>query len=150
MENATKAMLIAAGVLIGIMILTLGVTLYSEFSSYMTSARETMEFNEQNSFNAQFTKYVNYIGIQKQFDLTIQDVVTAANTANEINKVNDAQPGDHLYVAVFLGTQHLEYDGTDIAKLLKDGLPYKYKCSSTDVKFSTVTGRICEIHFSQE
>lgn len=79
MENASKALLMAAGVLIGMLILSLAIYLIISFGT--TSA----EFHEQNrrqqldQFNSQFTSYVGKEGI------TIHDVVTIANLATETN-----------------------------------------------------------------
>ena len=103
MENATKAMLIAAGVLIGMMILSLGVALFSELNSYVETSNEQIKFNEQNSFNTQFTKYAN-------MDLTIQDIVTVANLAHENNVLYNASIGDPFYITVLLGGTQIEND----------------------------------------
>lgn len=133
MENATKALLIAAGVLIGVMILSLAVALYSELDAYVESSNERIEFNELNAFNTQFTKYINYLGADKQFDLTIQDVVTAANLAYENNVEYNATADlkgnpSTFYVAIYLDGQSIEdviHDETSnyyITKLLTDNL----------------------------
>ena len=61
MENATKALLIAAGVLIGIMVISLGVSLYVSLGSYVDSTKEQLELNEISKFNTQFLKYNNTI-----------------------------------------------------------------------------------------
>ena len=42
MENATKALLMAAGVLIGIVILSLGVYLYGTIGNYVQMSQEEM------------------------------------------------------------------------------------------------------------
>ncbi|MCI8273228.1 MAG: hypothetical protein HFJ55_03995 [Clostridia bacterium] len=99
MENATKALLIAAGVLMGILILSLGVFLYRSLSGYVETVQEDMEENALIKFNNQFLKYVNVPldsngnplkdtngNIKTDFDITIQDVVTVANIAYENNK----------------------------------------------------------------
>ena len=108
MENATKAMLIAAGVLIGIMIISLGVALFAELDIYVESSYEQIRFNEQNSFNAKFTQYIRN-------DLTIHDVITAANLANENNNfynATEAERGNQgtFYVAVYLNGTAIESD----------------------------------------
>ena len=56
MENATKALYIAAGVLMGIMILSLGVILFSSLQSYIDEYKEEIEFNELNTFNNKYQK----------------------------------------------------------------------------------------------
>lgn len=81
MENASKALLMAAGVLIGILILTLMVTLFlsaREVSSRHDQVKKTEEIEQ---FNANFTKYVGK-------DITMHQVITIQNFANiENNKI---------------------------------------------------------------
>lgn len=156
MENATKALLIAAGVLIGVMILSLAVALYSELDAYVEISNEKIEFNELNAFNTQFTKYINYIGTEKQFDLTIQDVVTATNIAYENNLDYNATVDlrgnpSTLYVAIYLDGRSIENDIHEkTSNLLTDNLGKTYKCESNNVKYSQATGRIYEVYFSTE
>lgn len=156
MENATKALLIAAGVLIGIMILSLAVSLYSELNAYVQSSQEAIEFNEQNAFNTQFTKYINYIGGEKQFELTIQDVVTAANLAHECNinyniieeeEINEARGNDSsLYIEILLDGQPIEHTiDENSVNLLNNNLGRTYKCES--IHYSEKTGRVNQISF---
>lgn len=156
MENATKAMLMAAGVLIGVMILSLGAALYSELQSYVESSQETMRFTEIKAFNNQFTVYLDR-------ELTIQDVVTAANIAHENNieyniiddvDINAARGEEtSAYVAVFLdngaGYEAIEADIQDIlTQLLAYNIDSKYRC--TALLISEVTGRVYEIYFEKD
>ena len=85
MENASKALLMAAGVLIGILILVLMVTLFlsaREVSSRHDQVKKTEEIEQ---FNANFTKYVGK-------DITMHQVITIHNFAkienNKIKSVN--------------------------------------------------------------
>ena len=43
MENAVKALLIAAGVLIGVMVLSLGVALFSSLSEFSVNTQKQIE-----------------------------------------------------------------------------------------------------------
>ena len=173
MENATQALLIAAGVLIGIMILSLGVALYAELDSYVQSSHENIEFTELNKFNTQFTNYINYVNDVKQFDLTIQDIVTVANLAYQNNldngaEVTERESENSLYVAVYLNNKPIEYiisgnvddpklTSTEEEKLTATALlntelnkDTKYKCNSDDIKFSNATGRVYAVYFEEE
>ena len=145
MENATKAMLIAAGVLIGIMILSLGAALFVELDTYVESSYEQIRFYEQNSFNAKFTKYISN-------NLTIHDIITAANLANENNNfynttVDEKGNQSSLYVAVYLGGIAIESDIQNRTVSLLTGNNKTYKCES--VKISEKTGRVYEIYFKE-
>ena len=147
MENATKAMLLAAGVLIGVMIISLGVALFAELDTYVQSSQEQIRFNEQNSFNAKFTKYI-------RDDLTIQDIITVANLANENNNSYNATEDERgnqgsFYLAVYLGGIAIEGDIQDITVDLLTDNKKVYKCENVDVKFSEKTGRIYEIYFKE-
>lgn len=80
MENASKALLMAAGVLIGMLILSLAVYLFVSFGSASAELYKQKEAQEIEAFNSQFTSYVGKQGI------TIYDVVTVASIASENNK----------------------------------------------------------------
>ena len=79
MENATKALLMAAGVLIGIVILSLGVYLYGTIGNYVQMSQEEMNNQALIKFNTQF---YNYTAIENQ-QYTFQDIITIANIAYE-------------------------------------------------------------------
>lgn len=79
MENASKALLMAAGVLIGILILSLAVYLFTTFGATSAELHRQNDANRVNEFNTQFTSYEGKDGI------TIYDVVTVANLATENN-----------------------------------------------------------------
>lgn len=168
MENATKALMIAAGVLIGILILSLGVYLYYALGGYMTSTQEQLEANAKNKFNTQFLKYINVSGgsTDPDHELTIQDVITAANLANQNNIQHGltADAGANSYYvtvnAKINGIEwkyNLEVDIKDRAvELLEKAANYAgetgndyytYECRSEDIVFSNVTGRVIEITF---
>ena len=80
MENASKALIMAASVLIGIMILSLAVYLFTTFGATSARLHEQQATDRLNQFNSQFTSYEGKSG------LTIYDVITVANLATENNK----------------------------------------------------------------
>lgn len=169
MENATKALFIAAGVLIGILILSLGAVLFSNLSSYVESEHERMEFNELNRFNTQFTNYINNNGgINDEFEITIQDVISVAGLAYENNvKYTDDLTnatfnanGRNMYVAVFIGDERIDNKINDemVDMLQKDieedekGNVNRafYRCESKDIEISELTGRVWKITFHKK
>lgn len=148
MENAVKALIIVAGVLIGAMILSLGVSLYSSLGEYVQITQEGITSKEIQRFNGQFTKYINYNSDTGEFDftLTIQDIVTAANTAYE-NNTND----DYYVTINMTGYANLERTiNSNSVEVLQNGLGKEYKCTHTDVKFDSITGRVCEVNFYED
>lgn len=98
MENASKALIMAASILIGIMILSLAVFMFMNFASTSSDIHEQVQQDQINQFNTQFTSYVDKEGI------TIHDVVTVANLAKENNQYYDLTENEanNYYIAVVL------------------------------------------------
>ncbi len=109
MENASKALLMAGGVLLGILILSLGVYLFTSFGGTSSRIHDNIEENQIAQFNSQFTKYVG------NENVTIHDVVTMANLATENNKyyefpkMGNMPTGNDNYIAVLLDGARIEY-----------------------------------------
>ena len=102
MENASKALLMAAGVLLGMMILSLAVFLFMSFGGTSAQIHDSVQQNQINNFNSQFTQY------EGKNDVTIYDAVSLANLAtqnnqeNEFNKRNSVADGKDNYISVVL------------------------------------------------
>lgn len=149
MENATKALIMAAGVLMGIVILSLAVY---EFKSFGISSKEIHKANEEtrlNEFNSQFTKY------EGKDDVTIYDVITVANLAKENNSYYEFSPrrldqntGKDLYISVILDNNSIENQDQSTYKLKIDSeYNSKYTCIAT---ISNDTGRVYKVKFSKQ
>ena len=159
MENASKALMIGASVLIGILILSLGVYLFIFFSNYVGNAQEQMSASELAEFN---DKYMKYDG---KSNLTIQDVITVKNLALENNKSHfgynfstDRASKYNDLIDVYLGTatnpeNKLLFDIVDETVLeqeIETGEgnisynPTMYKCK---VLINNTTGRVYKIYF---
>ena len=82
MENATKALLMAAVILISVIILSLGVYLFMYFSDYAKGVNDDIRDNQIQQFNSQFLSYEGK-------ELTVYDVITLANLAKDYNKANE-------------------------------------------------------------
>lgn len=96
MENASKALIMAASVLIGLLLITTGVILFNMFSTYSRNSQEKIEENAINQFNARFLKYygdtvttdVKNGSVQETtgpIKVTIHDIISLANLAKENN-----------------------------------------------------------------
>ena len=79
MENATKALLIAGGVLITILILSAGVYLYTAFSNQSKEYSAIISETELQKFNSKFDIYV------ARQDVSAQEVATIVNLSREYN-----------------------------------------------------------------
>ncbi len=159
MENATKALLIAAAVLMGIMVITLGVTLYVSIMNQVVATREEMEANAIYKFNTQFLNY------ETPDTVTFQDVISAASLAYQSNSqytfdTASLHNGNDFYVSV-LADVKITQDGSysqknienivgnakDLADLLSYNFDVKYKCTS--IKISDSTKRVYQIIFTK-
>lgn len=116
MENASKALLMAAGVLIGVLILTLAVYLFATFGATSAELHKQQATNRLNEFNSQFTSYEE----KNEDGLTIYDFITVANLATENNNYYDLDyksgPSNTLpasqsdyYVSVFIEGDNTNY-----------------------------------------
>ena len=85
MENASKALLMAASVLIGIILISLMVIMFMNSGNVSSSYDKTISQEEISVFNSNFTKYVGR-------GLTIHEVKSIINfaKANGVDVVSDA------------------------------------------------------------
>ena len=156
MENATKALLISAGVLIGVLILSVGVTLYTSLGSYIDSYQKEIDERAIQKFHEQFTRYINVEdgSADTKFTLTIQDIVTVASIAYQNNQKYQLEEyeNDNYYVTVKMpGNGNVEKNINEYAaELLKKYTEQKYKCTINDVKVNQKTRRVYEIKFSED
>ena len=79
MENATKALLMAGGLLISILVVGLLVIGYRSISDYQQSASNIKKDQQLSSFNQNFTQYV-------RDDLVGTDVISLVNKIADYNK----------------------------------------------------------------
>ena len=78
MENATKALLMAGAILIGIIIITLAVSMFGKTGNASQTYSKTVDQEQVSIFNTNFTKYIG-----KTF--TIHVAKTIANFAESNN-----------------------------------------------------------------
>lgn len=79
MENATKALLIAAGVLIAVMIISAAIYLFVNYSEVVYNHEQNRAAQNQVQYNNKFEKFVDKT-------LTPQDVITIVNAAKDYNE----------------------------------------------------------------
>ena len=79
MENASKALIMAGGVLIGILLISLAVYLFVDFGTTSAKINEKNAQQQIVEFNSKFTSY------EEKSDLTIYDVITVLGYAQENN-----------------------------------------------------------------
>lgn len=84
MENASKALLMAASVLIGVLLMTFLVYVFYFASEYSTKIKDNIASKDVYETNVKFEIY------NGRNDLTIHDVQTIINLVNDYNKEESA------------------------------------------------------------
>ena len=143
MENASNALIMAAGVLIGVLILSLAIFLITDFGQTSSEINRRITDQQLVEFNANFTSY------ESKERLTIYDIVTVAGFARENNNYYDNQ--DYYKVTVKIGNKEIQnYSSDNLNNLIKEEqnttpLP-QYKCS---VKEYHDNGRVKTVIFTR-
>lgn len=132
MENATKALLIAGGILIAIIILTIGITLYSLYSNQAKEYNETITTTEIQKFNSKFEVYVG------RTDITAQEIVSAVNLAKEYDNSVKIEIKNKLNVSETYATPE---------EFVKKFLDSKFSCQNP--VYNSETGKITQITFKE-
>lgn len=127
MENASKALIIAGGVLIVILVLTLFAYINTKMGSGTSNLYSRLEDRNITEFNQKFLNY------DENNHLRIQEVVSLINMAKNANINNNI--GAHVDVLVD-NASYLDKTTDDLNTLLKDKADETYTCNVT------VTGKI--------
>ena len=129
MENASKALLMAGGILLGILILALMVTLFASTSSLSTRYEKTKQEEMVQQFNSNFTQFLGK-------DITIHDVVTICNFAafnsNKVKKVNVTGTYDKEQIAIDLKEINDKYKSGSVVDNKKAVIFYSLTIESYD------------------
>ena len=164
MENASNALMIAGGVLIGILLLSVMVISFNGAAdlakSYDSSAQET----SIQAFNNNFEKY-------KLDEVDIQTIITMTHFAKDYNTKNELTDKDSIYISVICDNTQLEKltneklieymeentfyiqsvdkDGKKIYEKDEDGniINKKYECNS--IEYNENTGMVKKITFKK-
>ena len=148
MENASKALIMAGGVLIAIMIISLAVYLFTDFGT--TSAEINRENTERQltQFNTQFTTYLG------RNNITVYELISVVNLAKEnnseyasVNNYANAENGYQINVYLDNTTVLSTKTQTELDTYIQNtGLGENlYTCTS--VTYDNQNGRIREVHF---
>ena len=94
MENASKALIIAGEILIGVLILSLASYIIIQFGSFSKNMNDQISATEIRSFNVKFTSF------SERCNISMQEIATIANFAKQSNNKYNAGQGDPYYVDV--------------------------------------------------
>lgn len=96
MENASKALIMAASVILGIMIITFSVFVFGIFKDYNAKNTSQIEEKEDSKFNSEFFKY--YENGKDVLKVNPHDIVSIVNFAKENNlKYSLNEPKENSY-----------------------------------------------------
>ena len=85
MENAAKALLIASGVLVGIIIISMIMFSYRQISDYYNSKDQAKEFETLSAFNEQYIPY-------NRDNVRGSDIVSLTNKIIDFNTLKEEEP----------------------------------------------------------
>lgn len=142
MENASKALIMAAGILVGILILSLFAYEMIQISNTGKAYQEQIDQEEITEFNAQFYKYENKA-------LSAQEVATIVNYVTEWNLKNES-----YQIEITTGIASLKnvivYKTGTIEDFLNEGDNYTKYYSLSVLGLNDETGRINKIQIKEK
>ena len=178
MENASKALIMAGSILVGVLILSLAAYLFMTFAGYSQRQAEAIIQKQQDQFNQQFLKYDGTETVRKPGTddyiirpvlVTAHDIISLANLAQQNNQTqeltdyipkNTSQDEYQQYISVQVAeeAENLEkwskQDKNDFVEKGTDivayyGKHYPRYYECTAVKLSSQTGYVYRIEFAE-
>lgn len=153
MENASNALMIAGGVLIGVLLVSIIVVAFYGASNLAKSYDTNISEMSVQAFNENFEQYQNV-------DVDIHDIISLAHFAKDYNIKNDLSKTDSIYIKVKCeidsGAKEELQEKTDkqlFEELLGVGTnknydpTQKYKCK--EIKYNKDTKIVTEITFEK-
>lgn len=149
MENASKALLMAGGVLIGILIISLAVYLFADFGSKSASINAQNSQKQLSAFNSKFTSYQGFKDADGNWQITIYDIITVKGYALENNEKYE-NPDEQITVIIDNKSVLNESDTKLITQYVNKntGEITKFKCEDNDVKYNQ-NGKVKSINFNK-
>lgn len=149
MENASKALIMAGGILIGVLILTLAAYLFLSFGAKSQEIHSRIDETQLNQYNAQYNIYAN------RTDVTIYDIISLANLAEENKKNNITYSNyttDYEVIVILIDGGNVDLSNTNevikkYSEVNTNGeLKYRFKCNKIEYH---PNGRISKIMFQK-
>lgn len=136
MENASRAIIMAAGILIGVIVLSIGVYLFSIFGTRAADIQREIDGRVLAEFNNRFLKY------ESSEACTIHDIISLTNFAKKTNQafdfdnnnINDRNNPYYLHVYIKKGAKMVDlttYTEEQIINELKENSTYEEKNITT-------------------
>jgi len=144
MENASKALLIAGGIFLGIITLSILVVLMNNISNIGASHEEKKKAQELAAWNAEWEAY------NKSY-LYGAEVLTVSNKAKQNNLEHKDNSTYHVSIIINLDPKIIGG-----AYVLPEQAEYELSLRKTEafkcvgISYSNETGRVCEMEFEIE
>ena len=131
MENASKALIMAAEILVGILIISIGVYLFGTLGKYSEETTAVMEDAQLEQYNQQFLQYYGTTSIYGEepepIECTIHEIVGLANLAKKLNYENGfteiqqyTELADYIQIDVKIGVKtYKNLEGMTEAELIQ-------------------------------
>lgn len=147
MENASKALIMAGGVLIGILIITLAVYLFIDFGTTSAEINRENDTRQLTQFNTQFSVYLGRTNISGYELISVINLAKENNRQNaNTNNYNYASNGYRIEIYVDGRSVVDENLSTLEEKYLKNNESNQlYTCSN--VVYDDENGRIRSVYF---
>lgn len=148
MENASKALLMAASVLIAMMVIGIATYVFNIFGTFAKDQEEELYNKQIGEFNAQFTKY------ETMEEINIHDIITLANYAKDYNEANGViDNSDKAYIKVNIQAKQNNIEKLDTSNknsLIEEAISNKYKYLLVSIGYNDTTGRVNNITFRKK
>ena len=143
MENASNALLMAGAVLIGVLILSAGVYLFTQFSGTSHQISEQLTASQISQFNSQFTKYEGRADILAH---TIVSICNLAKQSNEQYYEGSGSNSDPYYIQVILNNAGVNYNRHNLEK--ENEVFYQDFMKGNDIKYDTASKMMKKVTFT--
>lgn len=105
MENASKALIIAGEVLIGVLVLTLMIYIFSAFGNFSANMNKKIDEAQITEFNDHFFTYEN------RDNITATEIATVINFAKQSNDSRELKQDDssEFYIRVYISENNRDF-----------------------------------------
>ena len=136
MENASKALIIAGGVLVGILIISISIYIILQFSQLSQAYDDRYAEDRKNEINSKFNIYAR--------DITAQELVTLINRIVEYN--SKLPSGDEKIIKLTVNNENFltkTYD--EKIKMMKEQKDEEPRYKFEKITYDSNTGLITEM-----
>jgi len=120
MENASKALLLAGGILVSIIILSITVHLFQTYNKVGETYEKSLSVTEIEKHNNNFVKFIG------RENITIQEIISVVNFTKQYKQQTE------IDIKVYIGTNDLEDDN---AIDLIENYSYVTQSGNTSIKY---------------